>query len=81
MALTTEERDRIREEEWVRLQAREDFYRTNPSATNPGAGPGWGRYWGQRRHPGFTVAIVAIVFGFVLLREIAAHINWNQILP
>jgi hypothetical protein len=27
MALSTEERERIREEEWVRAQAREDFRR------------------------------------------------------
>jgi hypothetical protein len=27
MALSTEERERIREEEWVRAQAREDFLR------------------------------------------------------
>jgi len=30
MALSNEERERIREEEWVRLQAREDFSKTNP---------------------------------------------------
>jgi hypothetical protein len=30
MPLSDDERARIREEEWVRLQAREDFKRTNP---------------------------------------------------
>ena len=33
MALSTEERERIREEEWVRAQAREDFKRS--TAPNP----------------------------------------------
>ena len=29
MALTDQERERIREEEWIRLQARQDFNRHN----------------------------------------------------
>ena len=33
MALSAEERERIREEEWVRAQAREDFKRS--AAPNP----------------------------------------------
>ena len=41
MALSTEERERIREEEWVRAQAREDFKRRdtqNPPSQNPFVG-------------------------------------------
>jgi hypothetical protein len=34
MVLTEEERQRIREEEWVRLQARQDFRQTNPRMTS-----------------------------------------------
>jgi hypothetical protein len=38
MALSPEERERIRQEEWVRAQAREDFKRLaarGPNAQNP----------------------------------------------
>jgi len=41
MALSTEERERIREEEWVRAQARADFKRHgthNPPGQNPFVG-------------------------------------------
>ena len=41
MALSTEERERIREEEWVRAQAREDFKKhgtPNSPAQNPFVG-------------------------------------------
>jgi hypothetical protein len=41
MALSNEERERIREEEWVRAQAREDFKRHgahNPPDQNPFVG-------------------------------------------
>jgi hypothetical protein len=83
MALSDQERERILEEEWVRLQAQADFYRTNPGAA-PSWGSGWrrGYGWGGRRwHPWFPVAIVAIFFAFILLGDIAERINWNHILP
>jgi hypothetical protein len=70
MALTDQERERIREEEWVRLQAQADFYKTNP-------GIGAGRCNGWR----YGVAIVAIFFAFILLGDIAERINWNHVLP
>ena len=76
MPLTDQERDRIREEEWVRLRARADFYKANP-----GWGPVWGRRWGGPKPAGFVVAIVGIVFTFALLANIAERINWNHILP
>jgi len=41
MGLSTEERERIREEEWVRAQAQEDFRRhatRNPPNQNPFVG-------------------------------------------
>jgi hypothetical protein len=43
MPLSTEERERIREEEWVRAQSREDFRRhatPTPTGQNPFVGIG-----------------------------------------
>ena len=83
MALSDQERDRIREEEWIRLQARADFYKTNPGAApgwGPDSGPGWGPWWGRYRHPWYPVAL-AIILAFVLLNNIVRYVRWDHILP
>jgi hypothetical protein len=83
MALSNEERDRIREEEWVRLQARADFYKTNPSAGqgwNPSNNPNWAPGWGRYRRPWFPVTL-AIIFAFVLLNNLIRFIRWDHIWP
>jgi hypothetical protein len=87
MALSNEERDRIREEEWVRLQARADFYKTNPSAGanwGQGQGQGWGPNsgtgWGRYRRPWFPVTLV-IIFAFVLLNNLIRFIRLDHIWP
>ena len=77
MPLSQEDRDRIREEEWVRLQAREDFYKTNPNSAEGSFGA---LRWRGSRRPGLVFAFVAIGLTFVLLIDIAERINWNQLL-
>lgn len=77
MSLSSEERERIPEEEWVRQQAREDFYKTNPTAV-----PGWGRRRGRPPvHPGSFVGTIAVLGTFVILADIASRIKWKHILP
>jgi hypothetical protein len=61
MALSTEERERIREEEWVRAQAREDFKRS--SAPNPP---------GQNPFVGMAV-MFAVVLGTMAMMGIFIH--------
>lgn len=75
MPLSDQDRDRIREEEWVRLQAREDFYKQN-------GGLSWGpRYgWGRRKHPGYFLAFVGIVAFAAVLISVAERINWDGLL-
>ena len=73
MPLSNEERERIREEEWVRLQAQEDFYQTNPRA-------GWKRGRRGQHHPGYFLAFVGLVLVGITLVNIVDKVNWNQLI-